>query len=89
MDTGRARELATGEVWLGTRSVDLGLADEVGDLDRAVEIAADAAGVPAQAVQVRARRPFLPRLVDRFAVRLVGSLADAVEAELWRRDPRY
>lgn len=89
LDPGRARELATGEVWLGSRSVELGLADEVGDLDRAVEIAADAAGVPAHAVAVRARRPFLPRLLDRFAVRLVGSLADAVEAELWRRDPRY
>jgi protease IV len=84
----RARELATGEVWLGSRSVELGLADEVGDLERAIEIAAAAAGVPARGVAVHARRPFLERLVDRFATRAVGSLTDAVETELWRRDPR-
>ncbi len=85
----QARELATGEVWLGSRSVELGLADEVGDLDRAVEIAAAAAGVPARAAPVRTRRPVMARLVDRFATRLVGALADAVETELWRRDPRF
>jgi protease-4 len=84
----RARELATGEVWLGNRSVELGLADEVGDLERAIEIAAAAAGVPARGVAVHARRPFLERLVDRFATRAVGTLTDAVETELWRRDPR-
>jgi protease-4 len=89
MATERARELATGEVWLGARSVELGLADEVGDLDRAVEIAAAAAGVPARAAPVQARRPFIARLVDRFATRAVSGLADAVEAELWRRDPRF
>ncbi len=85
----RARELATGEVWLGSRSVELGLADEVGDLERAVELAAAAAGIPARSVPVHARRPLLARLMDRFATRLVGRVADAVEAELWRRDPRF
>jgi len=85
----RARELATGEIWLGTRSVELGLADEVGDLERAVELAAEAAGIPPRSVPVHARRPFLSRLLDRFATRLVGRLADAVETELWRRDPRF
>jgi protease IV len=88
MPVERARELATGEVWLGTRAVELGLADEVGDLDRAIEIAAEAAGVPAEATPVRARRAIVTRLLDRFVSRLVGGLTDAVEAELWRRDPR-
>ena len=36
----RVRELATGEVWLGTRALELGLVDEIGDLERAVEVAA-------------------------------------------------
>ena len=89
LDPARARELATGEVWLGARAVELGLADEVGDLERAVEIAAEAAGVPARAAPVRARRALIPRLMDRFAARLVGALADAVEAELTDRTPRY
>lgn len=85
----RARELATGEVWLGSRAVELGLADEIGDLDRAVEIAANAAGVPARSAPVRLHRPFFARLADRFATRLVEGLADAVEAELRNRTPRY
>lgn len=85
----RARELATGEVWLGSRAVELGLADEVGDLERAVEIAAKMAKVPPRAVAVRVRRPVLARLVDRFASRIAGRLADAIEAELWGRGPRY
>ena len=85
----QARELATGEVWLGTKAVELGLADEVGDLDRAIELAAERAGVPAKGVAVRARRGLIPRLMDRFATRAVGALTDAVEAELWRRDPRF
>jgi protease-4 len=85
----RVRELGTGEVWLGSRAVELGLADEVGDLDRAVEIAAAAAGVPARATPVRLRRPLVARLADRFAARVVEGLADAVEAELRGRGPRY
>ncbi len=85
----RARELATGEVWLGSRAVELGLADEVGDLDQAVEMAAQMAGVPARATAVRVRRPLLARLMDRFASRIAGRLVEAVEAELWGRGPRY
>jgi protease IV len=85
----RARELATGEVWLGSRAVELGLADELGDLERAVEVAARMAGVPPRSVAVRVRRPLLARLADRFATRVASRLADAVEAELWGRGPRY
>jgi protease-4 len=89
MPVERARELATGEVWLGTKAVELGLVDEVGDLERAIEIAAQQAGVPAKGLAVRARRGLVPRLLDRLATRAIGSVADAVEAELWRRDPRF
>jgi protease IV len=85
----RARELATGEVWLGSRAVELGLADVVGDLERAVEIAAAMAGVPPRSAPVRLRRPLLARLMDRFAARIASRLIDAVEAELWGRGPRY
>src|SRR5664280_1113361 len=48
----RVRELATGEVWLGEEAREIGLVDEIGDLggelDRALEVAAEAAGVPAR-----------------------------------------
>jgi protease IV len=82
----RVRELATGEVWLGTRALELGLVDEVGDLERAVEIAAERAGVGgARSVVVRLRRPLLGRLLDRFSGQLARSLADELEARLAER----
>jgi protease-4 len=74
----RIRELATGEVWLGSRAVELGLVDEIGDIERAIEVAAELAGVPPRAAPVRLRRPFLGRLVDRFATRLATSLGDEI-----------
>jgi protease-4 len=80
----RVEELATGEVWLGSRAVELELADRVGDIDDAVEVAAKLAGVPALANPIRLRRPLFARLVDRFATRLAGSIADEIEARALR-----
>ncbi len=77
----RARELATGEVWLGREALALGLVDQVGDLERAVEIAARAAGVPPRSTVAHLRRP----LFDRLALRLGTSLAAAVTDEVERR----
>ncbi|MCB0640036.1 MAG: signal peptide peptidase SppA [Phaeodactylibacter sp.] len=39
------RAIAEGRVWTGTRAVEIGLADRLGTLDDAVEIAADLAGL--------------------------------------------
>ncbi len=85
LERARVLELATGEVWLGTRAVELGLADAVGDLDDAIESAAAIAGVPPEASPVRLRRPLLARLTDRFATRLASSIADELEAR-FRQD---
>ncbi len=81
----RVRELATGEVWLGTRALELGLVDEIGDLQRAVEVAAEMAGVAARSTRVRLRQPVLGRLADRFTARLAASLADEIEARITDR----
>jgi protease IV len=82
----RVRKLATGEVWLGDKAAELGLVDEVGDLERAVEIAAELAGVPeAKGAPVRLRRPFFARLVDRFAVSAVSAVSGELESRLWDR----
>ncbi|MFI5041484.1 MAG: signal peptide peptidase SppA, partial [Acidimicrobiales bacterium] len=79
---GRVRELATGEVWLGERARDLRLVDEMGDLERAVDLAAEAAGVPARSAVAHARRGLVERLVDRFAVQFGDRVADELEARL-------
>jgi protease IV len=73
------RDLATGEVWLGDRAAELGLVDEVGDLERAVEIAAGMAHVAPKWAAVRLPRPLLGRVVDRFAMSVSRSLADELE----------
>lgn len=78
-------ELATGEVWLGRDALERGLVDEIGDLERAIEIAAGLAGVPARGAPVRVRRPLLARLADRFAMSVSRSLADEIEARLGDR----
>jgi protease IV len=75
----QVRELATGEVWLGDKAVELGLVDEVGDLERGVDIAADMAHAAPKWGAVRARRPLVQRIVDRFAVSVARSLADEIE----------
>jgi protease IV len=84
MDRARVVELATGEVWLGSKAVELGLADSVGDLEDAIEVAASLAGVPAEGAPVRLRRPFFARLADRFAMRLAASIADQIEMRFLR-----
>ena len=85
MTDDRARELATGEVWLGRDARELGLVDEIGDLERAVEIAARAAGVPARSVPVHLRRPFFDRVAGRFGTSLGTAVADEVETRLETR----
>jgi len=78
----RVRELATGEVWLGTQAHQLGLVDEIGDLERAIEIAAEMASVPPRAAPIRIPRPLVSRLIDRFATRVAASLADEIELRM-------
>jgi protease-4 len=78
----RVRELATGEIWLGERALELGLVDEIGDLERAVEVAAAFAGVPPRAAPVRIRRPFFERVIGRFAGRLAARMTDEIETRL-------
>lgn len=80
MSAERARELATGEIWLGHQALELGLLDEIGDLERAVEIAAGMAGVPAKSAPVRIRRPLMGRLIGQFTASLASAVASEVEA---------
>lgn len=80
----RVREIATGEVYLATRAAELGLVDEIGDLDRAVDMAAKAAGISKRTVYMRPQRNFMERLLGPFTDSLVGSIATDVERRLWQ-----
>lgn len=83
MDVARVRELATGEVFTGRRAKDLGLVDELGDLDGVVTALAGEIGIPRQRVTyLRPRRPLVRRLFGGMAEELVDAAAEAVEARL-------
>ena len=86
LEPDRVRELATGEVWLGRQALELGLVDEIGDLERAIEIAAAMAGVPARGAPVRFRRSIIDRVIDRVTGASAAVLSDTLAARL---DDRY
>ncbi len=58
----RVRELATGQVYSGVQALSLGLIDQLGDLDDAIKIAGELAGVPEPAVIEY--RPAAPGLLE-------------------------
>jgi protease-4 len=63
------RELADGRIFSGRQAAELGLVDELGDLDRAVHLAAEMAGISGDPVVVepRERRPGLIDLLTGLA----------------------
>lgn len=83
MDAARVRELATGEVFTGRRAKELGLVDDLGDLDGVVEALAASLRISKQRVTyIRPRRPLFRRLFGGMAEELVGAAVDAVETRL-------
>lgn len=89
MDEATVQGLATGEVFWAPRAKDLGLVDELGDLDRAIDLAAELSGAPRRPVFVRPRRGFRERFFGAMAESLVESVAAEVERRLWLGSFRY
>ena len=82
LDEDRVRELATGEIYLAPRGMEVGLVDELGDLERALELAANAAGIPKRPVHLRPPRGLRARILGPVADSLVESVADQIERRL-------
>lgn len=89
MDEGRARSLATGEVFWASTAQEVGLVDELGDLDRAIDLAAELSGAPRRPVWVRRRRGFRERMLGPLAESLVESVTEEAERRLWMGAFRY
>lgn len=81
LDPAKAKGYATGEVFTARRGLELGLVDELGDMEVALERAMELGKVPRRVSYARPRRPVLERLIYRAS----GALALAVAAELERR----
>lgn len=89
------RELATGEFWTGARAKELGLVDDLGDREMALEALSQMTGIPTRAtVELAPPRPFFDRFFsrgfqvmgDRLTSSVRNSLEDLVfESGLYRR----
>jgi protease-4 len=69
---GQVRELATGEVYTARRGRELGLVDELGDFDRAIELAGELGGIRPRPRWVRPRRSLSERLWGRMGSQQPG-----------------
>ena len=82
MDKTRAKELATGEVFTARRCVDLGLVDELGDLERAIDLAAGLGNAPRRPVWLKPKKGLREMLSTLVGTSIAGSFVDAVAARL-------
>jgi protease-4 len=81
MDKARAKELATGEVYTARRCVDLGLVDELGDLEHAIDLAAGLGDAPRRPVWLKPKKG-LREMLSSMVGTTAGSFVDAVAARL-------
>ena len=77
LDAGTVAKLSGGEIHLGTQALELGLIDELGDLDDAVQHAAGLASIGPQTMVLRPRRSFAQAIMARSATALANSLGPA------------
>ncbi|MEK7281799.1 MAG: S49 family peptidase, partial [Chloroflexota bacterium] len=80
LEVEQVRPMATGEVFSGRRAKELGLVDELGDLEQALEIAARLAQVSTQYYYLRPRRPFWERILSPMASSMVAGVLEEVES---------
>jgi protease-4 len=87
MEEEQAKAHATGEVFTGRKALELGLIDELGDLDRAVEVAAELGNVPVprRPSYIRPRRPLRASLLGGLGGSLVETLVEETERRLMDR----
>ena len=76
--------IATGEVFLGRKAKEVGLVDELGDLDAAVDWVAARADIPAKTVALRPRRGLAQVLLQRAASSMLDGIAVAAAERLQR-----
>jgi protease IV len=77
------RALATGEFWSGSRSLQLGLVDALGDHESALEELSRATGVSVhKTVRIRPPRPFLDRMLSGGANAVAGGLSTRIHESL-------
>ncbi len=80
-----ARGYATGEVFTAVQAKEMGLVDELGDLETALDIASEMGKTPRRLRYVRPHRPLLERLLARGGTSLARSITAELEERLYPR----
>ena len=95
MEEDQVRQLATGEVYTARRGKELGLVDEFGGFDQALEKAAQLGRGRPRPLWVRPRRPFSERFLGRFGSRygigspLPNDLHRLLSGGIYHLEPSY
>ena len=85
LDPETVREYATGEMFSAVRAKEMGLIDELGDWDAALDTACEMGRTSRRLQYVRPRRPLLERLLARGGAAMVGAATAELESRLWPR----
>jgi protease-4 len=84
LERSKVKDLATGEIFTAKRALQMGLVDELGDDERAIELASQLGNVPKRVVYMRRRRGLLQRLFRGFASSIVDEVSLHLEERLLR-----
>ncbi len=80
LDRDAVRSLATGEIYTGRRAQELGLVDELGDMEHAIDLAAELGNTARRPVWVRPRRGLRdivgPLVIGSFVEQIAGEVED-------------
>lgn len=83
MSTEDVKKVATGEIFTGAKAKELGLVDELGDLERALEIAGELGNVPRKPVWVHPRRGLRELIAQAVPGAIVNEIANQMEDRLY------
>jgi protease-4 len=80
----KVREIATGEMYSAAKGKDLGLVDELGDFERATELAKELAKLAEtpRLQWIRPRRPLIERLMTRTSASMAQAVLNAVDSSI-------
>ncbi|MBI4288749.1 MAG: signal peptide peptidase SppA [Chloroflexi bacterium] len=84
LEESRVREYATGEVFTAKQAQAMGLVDELGDFDRAIDLASNLGVVPRRYVYVRPKRDWRAKFISRFAAEMAEEVSAQVEERITR-----
>jgi len=79
----RAREIATGEVYTARKCTELGLVDELGDLERAIDLAAELSDSPRRPVWTRPKRGLREVLSSMAATSFVDAFVTRLDERIY------